>query len=210
MADKQMKSVPIIVKADVQGSVEALASSLKKIEVEGVRVDIIHTGVGAINESDITLAQASSAIVIGFNVRPTAQAAAQAKQQEIEVNTYSVIYKAIEDVEEAMNGKLEPIFKEEILGNVEARELFHYSKIGTIIGAMVMDGSISRDSQVRVIRDGIVKFDGKVASLRREKDDVKEVKKGYEFGFTIEGYNDVQVNDVIEVYHMVEVKRNSK
>jgi translation initiation factor IF-2 len=208
MADKQMKSVPVIIKADVQGSLEALAGSLRKIDVEGVRVDIIHTGVGAINETDVTLAQASDAIIIGFNVRPTGQAKSQSEQQNVDVRLYNVIYNAIEEVESAMKGKLEPIFKEEILGNVEARQLFHYSKIGTIIGAMVMDGSIKRDSKVRVIKDGVVKFEGQVASLRREKDDVKEVTKGYEFGFTIEGYNDVAEGDTIEVYQMVEIKRS--
>lgn len=210
MADRQMKSVPVIIKADVQGSVEALAGSLRKIEVEGVRVDVIHTGVGAINESDITLAKASDAIVIGFNVRPTTQAKSQAELGEVDVRLYNVIYNAIEDVQSAMEGKLEPIFEEKILGTVEVRQLFHYSKIGTIIGAMVMDGAIKRDSKVRVIRDGVVKFDGQVASLRREKDDVKEVTKGFEFGFTIDGFDGVQEMDTIEVYEMVEVERKSK
>ncbi|MDR0899941.1 MAG: translation initiation factor IF-2, partial [Lactobacillaceae bacterium] len=209
MADRQMKSVPVIIKADVQGSVEALAGSLKKIDVEGVRVDVIHTGVGAINESDITLAKASDAIVIGFNVRPTSQAKSQAELGDVEVKFYNVIYNAIDDVQAAMEGKLEPIFEEHVLGNVEARQLFHYSKIGTIVGGMVMDGTISRDAQVRVIRDGVVKFDGKLGSLRREKDDVKEVSKGYELGLTVDGYNDVREGDVIEAYEMVEVKRQS-
>lgn len=207
MAEKQMKSVPVIIKADVQGSVEALAGSFRKIDVDGVKVNILHTAVGAINESDVTLAEASGAIIVGFNVRPTPQARQQADSDKVDIRLHNVIYNAIDEIEAAMKGQLDPEFKEEIVGTADVRELFKVSKIGTIVGGMVTSGKITRNSSVRLIRDGIVIFDGKLASLRRFKDDVKEVKNGYDFGLTIENYNDEKIGDVIEAYEMVEIPR---
>ena len=207
MAEKQMKSVPVIIKADVQGSVEALAGSFRKIDVDGVKVDILHTAVGAINESDVTLAEASGAIIIGFNVRPTPQAKQQADADKVDIRLHNVIYNAIDEIEAAMKGQLDPEFREEIVGTADVRELFKVSKIGTIVGGMVTSGKITRNSSVRLIRDGIVIYDGKLASLRRFKDDVKEVKNGYDFGLTIENYNDEKIGDVIEAYEMVEIPR---
>ncbi|RRG18198.1 translation initiation factor IF-2 [Weissella viridescens] len=207
MAEENMKSVPVIIKADVQGSVEALASSLQKIDVDGVKVDIIHTAVGAINESDVTLAEASGAIIIGFNVRPTPQAKAQADAADVDIRLHNVIYNVIDEIEAAMKGQLDPEYKEEIVGTADVRELFKVSKVGTIVGGMVTSGKITSDSSVRLIRDGIVIFEGKLNSLRRYKDDVKEVKNGYDFGLTIENYNDEKIGDVIEAYEMVEIKR---
>lgn len=207
MAEKEMKSVPVIIKADVQGSVEALAGSLQKIDVDGVKVDIIHRAVGAISESDITLAEASGAIIVGFNVRPTPQAKSHAESENVDIRLHNVIYNAIDEIEAAMKGQLDPEYKEEIVGTADIRELFKVSKIGTIVGGMVMSGKITRESSVRLIRDGIVIYDGKLGSLRRYKDDVKEVKNGYDFGLTIENYNDEKIGDVIEAYEMVEIKR---
>ncbi|MCT2911887.1 translation initiation factor IF-2 [Weissella confusa] len=207
MAEKKMKSVPVIIKADVQGSVEALAGSFRKIDVDGVKVDILHTAVGAINESDVTLAEASGAIIIGFNVRPTPQAKQQADADKVDIRLHNVIYNAIDEIEAAMKGQLDPEFREEIVGTADVRELFKVSKIGTIVGGMVTSGKITRNSSVRLIRDGIVIYDGKLASLRRFKDDVKEVKNGYDFGLTIENYNDEKIGDVIEAYEMVEIPR---
>ncbi len=205
MQAKQMKSVPVIIKGDVQGSVEALRGSFEKIEVEGVRVDIIHTAVGAINESDVTLAEAAGAIIIGFNVRPTPQVRQQADADEVDIRLHSVIYNAIDEIEAAMKGQLEPVFEEKVVGTAEVREIFKVSKIGTIVGGMVMSGKITRNSKVRLIRDSIVIYDGQLGSLRRYKDDVKEVKNGYDFGLTIDNYNDERIGDQIEAYEMVEV-----
>ncbi|HFI0419869.1 TPA: translation initiation factor IF-2 [Streptococcus suis] len=203
----EVKSVNVIIKADVQGSVEALASSLQKIEVEGVRVNIVHSAVGAINESDITLAEASNALVIGFNVRPTAEARNQAEADDVEVRLHSIIYKVIEEMEDAMKGMLDPEYEEKILGEAIIRETFKVSKIGTIGGFMVVRGKVTRDSSVRVIRDGVVIFDGKLASLKRYKDDVKEVGNAQEGGLMIENYNDIRVDDTIEAYIMEEIKK---
>ncbi|WP_461212835.1 translation initiation factor IF-2 [Lacticaseibacillus sp. GG6-2] len=205
MKEGQLKEVDVIIKADVQGSVEAIASSLKKIDVEGVRVNIIHQAVGAINESDVTLASASNAIIIGFNVRPTPQAKAQADTDDVDIRLHSVIYKAIEEIESAMKGMLEPTYEEKITGQITVRETISVSKVGTVIGGYVDTGFINRDSKVRLIRDGIVIYEGELGSLRRFKDDVKEVRSGFEFGMTIEGYNDVKVDDQIEAYQMEEV-----
>ncbi|VDG20577.1 translation initiation factor IF-2 [Lactiplantibacillus mudanjiangensis] len=205
MKQGELKEVDVIIKADVQGSVEALAGSLRKIDVEGVRVNIIHTAVGAINESDVALAEASNAIIIGFNVRPTPQAKSQADTDDVDIRLHQVIYNAIDEIESAMKGMLEPTYEEKITGQAEIREIYKVSKIGTIGGGMVTDGVIHRDSGVRVIRDGVVIYDGKLASLRRFKDDVKEVKQGFELGLRIEDYNDIKVNDVIEAYVMKEV-----
>ena len=203
----ELKTVNVIIKADVQGSVEALAASLLKIDVEGVRVNVVHSAVGAINESDITLAEASDAVVIGFNVRPTPQARQQAETDEVEIRLHSIIYKVIEEIEDAMKGMLDPEFEEKIIGEAVIRETFKVSKVGTIGGFMVTNGKITRDSSARVIRDGVVIFDGKLASLKHYKDDVKEVGNAQEGGLMIENYNDIKVDDVIEAYIMEEIKR---
>lgn len=203
----ELKTVNVIIKADVQGSVEALAASLLKIDVEGVRVNVVHSAVGAINESDITLAEASDAVVIGFNVRPTPQARQQAETDEVEIRLHSIIYKVIEEIEDAMKGMLDPEFEERVIGEAIIRETFKVSKVGTIGGFMVTSGKITRDSSARVIRDGVVIFDGKLASLKHFKDDVKEVGNAQEGGLMIENYNDIKVDDVIEAYIMEEIKR---
>ena len=203
----ELKTVNVIIKADVQGSVEALAASLLKIDVEGVRVNVVHSAVGAINESDITLAEASDAVVIGFNVRPTPQARQQAETDEVEIRLHSIIYKVIEEIEDAMKGMLDPEFEEKVIGEAIIRETFKVSKVGTIGGFMVTNGKITRDSSARVIRDGVVIFDGKLASLKHFKDDVKEVGNAQEGGLMIENYNDIKVDDVIEAYIMEEIKR---
>ncbi|WP_125761177.1 translation initiation factor IF-2 [Companilactobacillus hulinensis] len=205
MKEGELKTVDVIIKADVQGSAEAIAGSLKKIEVKGVRVNIIHSAVGAITESDVNLAAASSAIIIGFNVRPTAQARVQAKDENVDIRLHRVIYKAIDEIEAAMKGMLEPVYEEKITGNLTVRETYNVSKIGTIAGCLVNNGSITRDSGVRLIRDGIVVYEGKLASLKRFKDDVKEVKSGFECGITIENYNDIKIGDEVEAYVMEEV-----
>ncbi|KRM88199.1 translation initiation factor IF-2 [Lacticaseibacillus thailandensis] len=205
MKEGQMKEVDVIIKADVQGSVEAIDGSLKKINVEGVRVNIIHESVGAINESDVTLASASNAIIIGFNVRPTAQARAQAEQEDVDIRLHSVIYKAIDEIEAAMKGQLDPVYEEKVIGSLTVRETIKVSKVGTVAGCLVDSGRITRDSGVRLVRDGIVIYEGKLGSLRRFKDDVKEVKSGFECGLTIENYNDIKVDDQIEAYTMEQV-----
>ncbi|HFM7715061.1 TPA: translation initiation factor IF-2 [Enterococcus faecium] len=208
LKEGELKEVNVIIKADVQGSAEALAASLKKIDVEGVRVKIVHSAVGAINESDVTLAAASNAIIIGFNVRPTPQAKVQADTEEVDIRLHRIIYKAIEEIETAMKGMLDPEFEEKITGQMIVRETFKVSKVGTIAGAYVTEGYIRRDSGVRVIRDGIVIYEGQLASLKRFKDDVKEVKMGYECGAMIEKFNDIKVDDVIEGIIMEEVKND--
>ncbi|MDN7144625.1 translation initiation factor IF-2 [Liquorilactobacillus mali] len=205
LKEGELKEVNVIIKADVQGSVEALAGSLKKIEVEGVRVNIIHQAAGAINESDVTLAEASNAIIVGFNVRPTPQAKSQAESDNVDIRLHRVIYKAIDEIETAMKGMLEPVFEEKIIGQVEIRETYKVSKVGTIGGGYVTDGYIQRDSGVRVIRDGIVIYEGKLASLKRFKDDVKQVKQGFECGLMVENYNDIKIGDQIEAFIMEEV-----
>lgn len=205
MKKGQMKTLPLIIKADVQGSVEALSQSLQKIKVDGVRVDIIHQAVGAINESDVTLAEASNAVIIGFNVRPTSLAKSLADSNKIDIRLHQVIYNAIEEVEDAMKGMLEPVYKEETIGQVEVRQIYKASKVGTIAGGIVTSGKITRDSKVRLVRDGIVVYSGELGSLKRFKDDVKEVKAGFECGLTIQNYNDIKENDVIEAYQMKEV-----
>ena len=203
----ELKSVNVIIKADVQGSVEALSASLQKIDVEGVKVTIVHSAVGAINESDVTLAEASNAFIVGFNVRPTPQARQQADADDVEIRLHSIIYKVIEEMEEAMKGMLDPEFEEKIIGEALIRETFKVSKVGTIGGFMVTSGKVTRDSKVRVIRDGVVIYDGELASLKHYKDDVKEVTNGREGGLMIEGYNDIKIDDVIEAYVMEEIKR---
>ena len=207
MKQGEMKELNLIVKADVQGAVEAMAASLMKIEVEGVNVKIIHTGAGAINESDISLAAASNAIVIGFNVRPDTNAKRAAEAEGVDIRLHRVIYKVIEEIESAMKGLLDPEYEEKVIGQAEVRETFKVSKIGTIAGCYVIDGKITRESGVRVLRDNIVIFEGELDTLKRFKDDAKEVAKGYECGITIKKFNDIKEGDIIEAYVMEEIKR---
>ena len=202
-----LKELNIIVKADVQGSVEAIKQSLLKLSNDEVVIKIIHGGVGAINESDVSLASASNAIIIGFNVRPDATAKEIADREGVDLRLYRVIYNAIEDVEAAMKGMLDPVFEEKILGHAEVRQTFKASGVGTIAGSYVQDGIFERNCSVRLIRDGIVVFDGPLASLKRFKDDVKEVRAGYECGFVFENYNDIKEGDQVEAYKMVETER---
>lgn len=207
MKQGEMKELNIVVKADVQGSAEALTTALQKIEVEGVNVRILHTGAGAINESDITLAAAFNAIVIGFNVRPDINAKRAAEAEGVEIRLHRIIYKVIEEIELAMKGMLDPEFEEKIIGQAEVRQTFKVSKVGTIAGSYVTDGKITRDSGIRLIRDGIVVFEGEIDALKRFKDDAKEVNQGYECGITIKNFNDVKEGDVIEAYIMQEIER---
>ena len=202
-----LKELDLIVKADVQGSVEAVKQSLLKLSNDEVIVKVIHGGVGAINESDVSLASASNAIIIGFNVRPDATAKETAEREGVDIRLYRVIYNAIEDVEAAMKGMLDPVFEEKVLGHAEVRQTFKASGVGTIAGAYVLDGIFERNCSVRLVRDGIVVFDGPLASLKRFKDDVKEVRAGYECGFVFENYNDIKEGDQVEAYKMVETER---
>ncbi len=202
-----IKDINLIVKGDVQGSVEALAGSLEKIDVEGVKVKIIHTGVGAITESDVALAAASNGIIIGFNVRPDGNARKAAESEDVQIRLHNIIYKVMEEIEAAMKGMLDPEYEEKIIGQVEVREIFKVSKVGTIAGSYVTDGKISRNSGVRIIRDGVVIFDGEIDALKRYKDDTKEVQQGYECGITIKNFNDIKVGDIIEPYEMQEIER---
>ncbi|MDF2833490.1 translation initiation factor IF-2 [Chryseobacterium indoltheticum] len=204
------KELNIILKGDVDGSVEALSDQLQRLSTEEISINILHSGVGQITESDINLAAASDAIIIGFNVRAGANAKDLADREEIEIRTYSVIYKAIDEVKEAMEGMLSPEIQEQVIGNVEIREVFKISKVGTIAGCMVLTGKVTRQSKVRLLRDGIVKFDGELESLKRFKDDVREVTKGYECGLNLKGYNDIEQNDILEVYEEVAVKKKLK
>lgn len=203
----EMKELNLIVKADVQGSVEALVAALQKIDVEGVRVKIIHAAVGAITESDISLATASNAIVIGFNVRPDANAKRAAESEKVDIRLHRIIYNVIEEIEAAMKGMLDPEYEEKVIGQAEVRQTFKVSKVGTIAGCYVTDGKITRDSKVRLIRQGIVVYEGEIDSLKRYKDDVREVAQGYECGLTIKNFNDIKEGDVIEAYVMQEVAR---
>ncbi|MGG2053570.1 translation initiation factor IF-2 [Lysinibacillus pakistanensis] len=207
MSQGEMKELNLIVKADVQGTVEAMAASLMKIDVEGVNVKIIHTGAGAITESDISLAAASNAIVIGFNVRPDVNAKRAAEQEGVDIRLHRIIYKVIEEIEQAMKGMLDPEFEEKIIGQAEVRQTIKVSKVGTIAGSYVTEGKVTRDSGVRVIRDNVVIFEGELDTLKRFKDEVKEVAKGYECGITITNFNDIKEGDIIEAYIMEEVKR---
>jgi translation initiation factor IF-2 len=196
----------LIVKGDVDGSIEALSDSLLKLSTEKIAINIIMKGVGQISESDVLLASASDAIVIGFQVRPSMGARKVADQEQIQIRLYSIIYDAIEEVKSAMEGMLAPEFEEKIVGNIEVRETFKITRVGTIAGCMVLDGKVGRNTKVRVIRDGIVVYTGELASLKRFKEDVKEVAKGYECGLNIDKYNDIKVGDIIEGYEIVEVK----
>ncbi|WP_141992151.1 translation initiation factor IF-2 [Bacillus sp. B4EP4a] len=207
MKEGEIKELNIILKADVQGSAEAVAASLNKIEVEGAKVKIIHIGVGAITESDIILATASNAIVIGFNVRPDVNAKRAAESENVDVRLHRIIYKAIEEIESAMKGMLDPEFEEKIIGQAEVRTTFKVSKVGTIAGSYVTEGKITRDSGIRLIREGVVIYEGEIDALKRFKDDVKEVATNYECGITIKNYNDLKEGDVIEAYVMEEIER---
>ena len=207
MKQGEMKDLNVIIKGDVQGSVEALAASLMKIDVEGVNVRIIHTAVGAVNESDVTLANASNGIIIGFNVRPDAGAKRAAEAENVDMRLHRVIYNVIEEIESAMKGLLDPEYEEQVIGQAEVRQTFKVSKVGTIAGSYVTEGKITRNAGVRVIRDGIVLFEGELDTLKRFKDDAKEVAQGYECGITIEKYNDLKEGDIIEAFEMVEIQR---
>lgn len=207
MKQGEMKDLNVIIKGDVQGSVEALAASLMKIDVEGVNVRIIHTAVGAINESDVTLASASNGIIIGFNVRPDVNAKRAAEAEGVDMRLHRIIYKVIEEIESAMKGMLDPEFEEKVIGQAEVRQTISISKVGTVAGSYVTDGKITRDSQVRIIRDGIVVYEGQVDALKRFKDDVREVAQGYECGITIENFNDIKEGDIFEAFVMEEIKR---
>ncbi|EST13035.1 translation initiation factor IF-2 [Sporolactobacillus laevolacticus] len=202
----EMKEINLVIKADVQGSVEALSGSLKKIDVDGVKVNIIHAGAGGISESDIILASASNAIIIGFNVRPDNHAQKVAEEEKVDIRLYRVIYDAIDEVEAAMKGMLDPEFKEKVIGQLEVRTTFKVSKIGTIAGCYVTDGLISRDAGIRLVRNGVVIYEGHVDTLKRFKDDAKEVKAGFECGLTLENFNDIKEGDTMEAYVMEEVK----
>ena len=206
-ADSSKKELNLIIKGDVQGSVEALKASLEKINVEDLTVNIIRASVGAITDTDVVLAEASNAIIIGFNVRPMAPVRQAAATKGVEIRLYNIIYKVIEDIEAALKGMLDPVYEEVVTGSCEVRSTFKISKVGTIAGCYVTDGVVERNSLVRVIREGIVIFEGKLASLRRFKDDVKEVKQGFECGLQIENYNDIKEYDVIECSIMKEIQR---
>ena len=201
------KEINVILKADVKGSEEAVRNSLLKLDVEGVHINIIRSGIGTVSPTDITLAAASNAIIIGFNIRPDNKTMDFAKERNVDIRLYNIIYKLVEEVEAAMKGKLDPIFEEQVLGNAEVRKLFKFSKVGTIAGSMVTNGIIKRDAKARVIRDGVIIYDGAINTVAREKDQVKEVKSGIECGITIENFNDIKPGDIIEAYEIVEKER---
>ena len=201
------KEINIILKADVRGSEEAVKNSLMKLDVEGIRINVIRSGIGSVSESDIVLAAASDAIIIGFNIRPDNKIMDYAKERNVEIRLYNIIYKVVEEMEAAMKGKLDPEFEEQVIGEAEVRKLFKFSKVGTIAGCYVQSGSIKRDAKARVIRDGVVVYDGNINSIAREKDQVKEVKQGIECGITIENFNDIKEKDIIEAYEVVEIKK---
>jgi translation initiation factor IF-2 len=203
----QVRDLPVIVKGDVDGSVEALADSLLRLSTKEVNVHVIHKGVGGISESDVLLAAASQAVIVGFHVRPNLNARRLSEQENVDIRLYNIIYDAINDVKNALEGLLAPTVSEEVMGTVEIRDVFKVSKVGTIAGCYVKDGRITRNNKVRLVRDGVVVFDGTIASLKRFKDDVKEVEQGFECGIALENFNDVKMGDIIEAYKMVEMKR---
>jgi translation initiation factor IF-2 len=207
MAEGDFQELNLIVKGDVGGSVEALSDALQKLKTEEVAVNIIHRGVGAITESDIMLARASDAVIIGFQVRPTSGARSAADREEVDIHTYSVIYDAIEDVRDALEGLLAPDTREETKGRAEVRETFKVPSVGMVAGSYVRDGSISRNDKIRVVRDGVVIYEGNIGSLKRFEDDVKEVQSGYECGISVANFNDVKVGDEFEAYKVIEEKR---
>ena len=205
-----VKELAVIIKADVQGSAEAVKSSLEKLSTDEVKVKVIHSAVGGINESDVMLADASNAIIIGFNVRPDKGAMDSAEMRKVDIRTYRVIYECIEEVTAALNGMLDPDYKEVVLGHAEVRQTIHGPGVGTIAGSYVRDGKIQRNAQIRVVRDGIVIFEDKISSLKRFKDDVKDVSSGYECGIGLERFNDIKEGDILEAFIMEEVKREIK
>ena len=207
MKQGEMKDLNVIIKGDVQGSVEALAASLMKIDVEGVNVRIIHTAVGAINESDVTLANASNGIIVDLTYVLMQVRNVQQKLKNVDMRLHRVIYNVIEEIESAMKGLLDPEFEEQVIGQAEVRQTFKVSKVGTIAGSYVTEGKITRNAGVRVIRDGIVQFEGELDTLKRFKDDAKEVSQGYECGITIANFNDIKEGDIIEAFEMVEIER---
>ena len=205
--DAGQKEINVVLKADVRGSEEAVKNSLEKIDVECVKVKVIRSGIGAITESDVVLANASDAVIIGFNVVPTNTAKDVAKEYSVDIRLYTIIYKAVEEMELAMKGMLDPEYEEKVLGTADIRKIFKFSKIGNIAGCYITDGIAKNGASCRVIRDGAVIYDGKVASIQREKDTVKEVKKGFECGITLENFSDIKEGDTIEMFELVEVKR---
>ncbi|MFM8959045.1 MAG: translation initiation factor IF-2, partial [Bacteroidota bacterium] len=206
LAIGNFKELNLIVKGDVDGSVEALSDSLLQLSTKQIQVNVIHKGVGQITETDVMLASASDAIIVGFQVRPLASVRRLAEQEEIDIRTYSIIYDAINEIKSAMEGMLAPTVEEKVVANVEIREVFKITKVGTVAGCMVLDGKINRNTKVRVLRDGVVIYTGELASLKRFKEDVKEVATGYECGLNIQNFNDIKVGDLIEGYDRVEVK----
>ena len=201
------KEINVVLKADVKGSEEAVKNSLLKIDVEGVKINVIRSGIGTVTERDIVLASASNAIIIGFNIRPSNKIMEYAKEKNIDIRLYNIIYKVVEEMEDAMKGELDPEYEEKVIGTAEVRKLFKFSKVGTIAGSYVTDGIIKRDAKARVIRDGVIVYDGNINSIAREKDQVKEVKQGLECGITIENFNDIKEKDIIEAYEICEIKR---
>ena len=201
------KEINVVLKADVKGSEEAVRNSLLKLDVEGIHINIIRSGIGTVTPTDVVLASASDAIILGFNIRPDNKTMDYAKEMNVDIRLYNIIYKLVEEMEAAMKGKLDPVYEEKVVGNAEVRKLFKFSKVGTIAGSMVVDGVIKRDSKVRVIRDGVIIYDGNINTLAREKDQVKEVKQGIECGITVENFNDIKVGDILETYEVVEVER---
>ncbi|MFY9393817.1 MAG: EF-Tu/IF-2/RF-3 family GTPase, partial [Halanaerobiales bacterium] len=204
----EVKELNVIIKADVHGSIEALRDSFQKLGNEEVSVKIIHTGVGAINETDVNLANASNAVIIGFNVRPDANARRIAEEENVDIRTYRVIYQAIEELKDAMSGLLAPELKEEVTGRAEVRDTFRIPGVGVVAGLYVTEGIINRNSQVRLLRDGVVIYEGNIASLKRFENDVREVKEGFECGLGIEGYNDIKIGDELEIYIIKKIKRS--
>lgn len=202
----EVQDINIIIKADVQGSAEAVKASMERLDVEGIRVNVIRSTAGQITESDIMLASASNAIIYGFNVRPNAMVRKKAEEEGIEIRLHNIIYKALEEMELAMKGMLAPVYEEVIIGQAEVRQTYKVSRIGTIAGCMVTDGCVKRDCKVRVIREGVVIYEGKLGSLRRFENDVKEVSNGFECGMTVENYNDIKVDDIIEAYEDQQVE----
>lgn len=201
------KEINVVLKADVKGSEEAVKNSLLKIDVEGVKINVIRSGIGTVTESDIVLAAASNALIIGFNIRPNNKTMEYAKEKNVDIRLYNIIYKVVEEMEDAMKGELDPEYEEKVIGTAEVRKLFKFSKVGTIAGSYVTDGIIKRDAKARIIRDGVIVYDGNINSIAREKDQVKEVKQGLECGITIENFNDIKENDIIEAYEICEIKR---
>jgi translation initiation factor IF-2 len=206
MQEGTVEELAVIVKADVQGSVEAVRDALEKLSTDACHLNVIHTGIGGISETDITLASASNAIVLGFNVRPETKAKILADTEKVDIRLYNVIYDAVNDIHDAMEGLLAPTLKEKDLGRVEVRETFHVSRVGTIAGCYVLDGKIICNAQTRLVRDSVVVWEGKLSSLKRFKEDVKEVGSGYECGIGLENYNDIKIGDIIEVFEIEEIK----